>query len=52
VEIIDLLRDKGSSFDIASIYELDKGPCPAGVGPEASASATPIKKSQGPFATS
>ena len=24
VEIIDLLRDKGSSFDIASIYELDK----------------------------
>ncbi len=24
VEIIDLLKDKGSSFDIASIYELDK----------------------------
>jgi hypothetical protein len=24
VEIIDLLRDKGSNFDIASIYELDK----------------------------
>lgn len=23
-EIIELLRDKGSSFDIASIYELDK----------------------------
>ena len=24
VEIIDLLKEKGSSFDIASIYELDK----------------------------
>jgi len=33
VEIIDLLRDKGSSFDIASIYELDKV-MSRGVGPE------------------
>ena len=35
VEIIDLLRDKGSSFDIASIYELDKV-MSRGVGPELS----------------
>lgn len=33
VEIIDLLRDKGSNFDIASIYELDKVMA-QGVGPE------------------
>ncbi|CAM5267922.1 ornithine decarboxylase OS=Stutzerimonas stutzeri OX=316 GN=CXK95_03565 PE=3 SV=1 [Stutzerimonas stutzeri] len=33
VEIIDLLRDKGSNFDIASIYELDKVMA-RGVGPE------------------
>ena len=33
IEIIELLRDKGSNFDIASIYELDKV-LSAGVSPD------------------
>src|SRR5690606_40652097 len=33
IEVIDLLKDKGASFDIASIYELDKV-MSRGVGPE------------------
>ncbi|KZX50747.1 Lysine/ornithine decarboxylase [Stutzerimonas frequens] len=45
VEIIDLLRDKGSSFDIASIYELDKV-MSRGVGPERISYGNTIKKSR------
>ena len=45
VEIIDLLRDKGSSFDIASIYELDKV-MSRGVGPERISYGNTIKKSK------
>ena len=43
VEIIDLLKDKGSSFDIASIYELDKV-LGRGVGPERISYGNTIKK--------
>ncbi|MCL7461250.1 type III PLP-dependent enzyme [Pseudomonas sp. NW5] len=45
VEIIDLLRDKGSSFDIASIYELDKV-MSRGVGPERISYGNTIKKAR------
>ena len=45
VEIIDLLRDKGSNFDIASIYELDKVMA-QGVGPERISYGNTIKKSK------
>ena len=45
IEIIELLRDKGSSFDIASIYELDKV-MSAGVGPELISYGNTIKKSR------
>jgi len=45
VEIIDLLRDKGSSFDIASIYELDKV-MSRGIGPERISYGNTIKKSK------
>ena len=45
VEIIELLRDKGSSFDIASIYELDKV-MGCGVGPERISYGNTIKKSK------
>jgi len=45
VEIIDLLKDKGSSFDIASIYELDKV-MSCGVGPERISYGNTIKKSK------
>jgi len=45
VEIIDLLKDKGSSFDIASIYELDKV-MSRGVGPERISYGNTIKKSK------
>ncbi|HCH77420.1 MAG TPA: ornithine decarboxylase, partial [Pseudomonas sp.] len=45
VEIIDLLRDKGSSFDIASIYELDKV-MSRGVGPERISYGNTIKKAK------
>ena len=45
IEIIELLRDKGSSFDIASIYELDKV-MSAGVGPERISYGNTIKKSR------
>ena len=45
VEIIDLLKDKGSSFDIASIYELDKV-LSRGVGPERISYGNTIKKSK------
>ena len=44
-EIIELLRDKGSSFDIASIYELDKV-MSAGVGPERISYGNTIKKAR------
>ena len=44
-EITELLRDKGSSFDIASIYELDKV-MSAGVGPERISYGNTIKKSR------
>ena len=44
-EIIELLRDKGSSFDIASIYELDKVMA-SGVGPERISYGNTIKKSR------
>ncbi|MGQ7959591.1 type III PLP-dependent enzyme [Pseudomonas sp. SP16.1] len=44
-EIIELLRDKGSSFDIASIYELDKVMA-TGVGPERISYGNTIKKSR------
>ncbi len=45
VEIIDLLRDKGSNFDIASIYELDKV-MDRGVGPERISYGNTIKKAR------
>ncbi len=45
VEIIELLRDKGSSFDIASIYELDKVMA-TGVGPERISYGNTIKKAR------
>ena len=45
VEIIELLRDKGSSFDIASIYELDKV-MSRGVGPERISYGNTIKKAR------
>ena len=45
VEIIDLLRDKGSNFDIASIYELDKVMA-RGVGPERISYGNTIKKAK------
>ena len=45
VELIDLLRDKGSNFDIASIYELDKV-MSRGVGPERISYGNTIKKSK------
>ena len=45
VEIIDLLRDKGSSFDIASIYELDKV-LKQGVTPDRISYGNTIKKSK------
>jgi ornithine decarboxylase len=44
-EIIELLRDKGSSFDIASIYELDKV-MKTGVGPERISYGNTIKKAR------
>ncbi|MBD1550780.1 type III PLP-dependent enzyme [Pseudomonas typographi] len=45
VEIIDLLRDKGSNFDIASIYELDKV-MDRGVAPERISYGNTIKKAR------
>ena len=45
VEIIDLLRDKGSNFDIASIYELDKV-LASGVAPEQISYGNTIKKAR------
>ncbi|MBU2066582.1 MAG: type III PLP-dependent enzyme [Gammaproteobacteria bacterium] len=45
VEIINLLKDKGSSFDIASIYELDKV-MGCGVGPERISYGNTIKKAR------
>ncbi|MGP0175272.1 type III PLP-dependent enzyme [Pseudomonas sp. NCHU5208] len=45
IEIIELLRDKGSNFDIASIYELDKV-MGAGVGPERISYGNTIKKAR------
>lgn len=45
VEIIDLLKDKGSNFDIASIYELDKV-LARGVGPERISYGNTIKKAR------
>jgi ornithine decarboxylase len=45
VEIIDLLKDKGSSFDIASIYELDKV-MSRGVSPDRISYGNTIKKSK------
>ncbi|SDS81308.1 type III PLP-dependent enzyme [Pseudomonas oryzae] len=45
VEIIDLLKDKGSNFDIASIYELDKVMA-QGVGPERISYGNTIKKAR------
>lgn len=45
IEITELLRDKGSSFDIASIYELDKV-MSAGVGPERISYGNTIKKAR------
>jgi ornithine decarboxylase len=45
VEIIDLLKDKGSSFDIASIYELDKV-LSRGVSPDRISYGNTIKKSK------
>ena len=45
VEIIDLLKDKGSNFDIASIYELDKV-MSRGVGPERISYGNTIKKAR------
>ncbi|MFF7705797.1 type III PLP-dependent enzyme [Pseudomonas sp. NPDC007930] len=45
VEIINLLRDKGSSFDIASTYELDKV-MGCGVGPERISYGNTIKKAR------
>ncbi|MCG4452013.1 type III PLP-dependent enzyme [Pseudomonas sp. MMS21-TM103] len=45
VEIINLLKDKGSSFDIASIYELDRV-MSCGVGPERISYGNTIKKAK------
>ncbi|TRX76198.1 type III PLP-dependent enzyme [Pseudomonas mangiferae] len=45
VEITELLRDKGSNFDIASIYELDKV-LATGVGPERISYGNTIKKAK------
>lgn len=45
VEVIRLLRDKGSSFDIASIYELDRV-LGEGVSPERMSYGNTIKKSK------
>ena len=45
VEIIDLLKEKGSSFDIASIYELDKV-LSRGVSPDQISYGNTIKKSK------
>ncbi|MBT2338675.1 MULTISPECIES: type III PLP-dependent enzyme [Pseudomonas] len=45
VEIIDLLKEKGSNFDIASIYELDKV-MSRGVGPDQISYGNTIKKSR------
>ncbi len=45
IEITELLRDKGSNFDIASIYELDKV-LSTGVGPERISYGNTIKKSK------
>jgi ornithine decarboxylase len=45
VEIIDLLKDKGSNFDIASIYELDKV-MGRGIGPERISYGNTIKKAK------
>ena len=45
VEIINLLRDKGSNFDIASIYELDKVMA-QGVSPDRISYGNTIKKSK------
>jgi ornithine decarboxylase len=44
-EILTLLRDRGSSFDIASIYELDRV-LGLGVTPSASATATPSRRAK------
>lgn len=44
-EITELLRDKGSNFDIASIYELDKV-MKTGVGPERISYGNTIKKAR------
>ena len=45
VEIIELLKDKGSSFDIASIYELDKV-MGCGVSPDRISYGNTIKKAK------
>ncbi|HCL3145407.1 TPA: type III PLP-dependent enzyme [Pseudomonas aeruginosa] len=45
IEITELLRDKGSNFDIASIYELDKV-MKTGVGPERISYGNTIKKAR------
>jgi len=45
IEITELLRDKGSNFDIASRYELDKV-MSAGVGPERISYGNTIKKAR------
>ncbi|UCJ18411.1 type III PLP-dependent enzyme [Pseudomonas sp. MM211] len=45
IEIIELLRDKGSNFDIASIYELDKV-LSAGVTPDRMSYGNTIKKAR------
>jgi ornithine decarboxylase len=45
VEILGLLRDKGASFDIASVYELDRV-MGLGVGPERISFGNTIKKSR------
>jgi ornithine decarboxylase len=45
VEILKLLRDKGSNFDIASIYELDKV-LSVGVSPDRCSYGNTIKKSR------
>ncbi|WP_437881703.1 type III PLP-dependent enzyme [Pseudomonas sp. LRF_L74] len=45
IEIIELLRDKGSNFDIASIYELDKV-LSAGIGAERISYGNTIKKAR------
>ncbi len=44
-ELIDLLRDKGSSFDIASIYELDRV-LASGVSPDRCSFGNTIKKAK------